>query len=127
MAKSPSARIDELVWVVETIEEQVSDLQDEMELLQDSVQADVDRNRQTLATLTEKVIRLEERLDQLRRELGTSGVAELRQELALVRQLSTDQQKRIDKWDTRLWAVVAAVLLFLMSSMMTLVTALSKK
>lgn len=134
MATSPTARIGELEAVTRVLAEQLEAARREADRLQTTVghhdsttRAGSAKLEAMIATLTERVIRLEERLEQLRREVGTSGVADLRQELALVRQACGDQQKRIDKWDTRLWAVVAAVLLFLLSSVVTLVVTLSRK
>lgn len=134
MAKSPTALILELEAVVEGLKEQLRAVRGELANLTTAVKEGDNSARESILRLegmipllTERVIRLEERADQLRREVGTSGVADLRQEIALVRQLAADQQKRIDKWDTRLWAVVAGVLLFLLSSVITLVVAITRK
>lgn len=54
-------------------------------------------------------------------------LAELRQQHALLLQKLDEQQKRLEKWDTRLWGVVAITIGAVLSLAAGLIVALTKR
>lgn len=101
MAKSPTEQFREVMMELATITERLNNFRDSM-----------GEQRSANVRSADKVAEL------------TTQIADIRQEIALLRQRLDDHLKRIETWDTRRWGLIAALVVALFGAALSLASGL---
>jgi chromosome segregation ATPase len=143
MAKSPTALIHELELTVAVLTHQVSEHKQELEKLQAAIREAVKdgasgkelarlevfvvKSEAQLTTTADRLIRLEERLDLWRAEVGPTAMADVQREMAVLKAEFAEFRDRAKTKEAWSRGVIASALFALLTAVVSLIVGLVRK